>query len=142
MWGVGAETELGKVGTFNVGYHYAYNGATYYGADDAEVKAKTKAAGDVKDIKDYSDGVLDVGLKFKMGKDFNLGAHYLHTNIDDELKYNKDASKNGFFVKAAYKGAVAAKPGSWGLSATYYQMPAGGVIANGFDYPAVLDFLR
>ena len=122
MWGVGAATELGKVGTFNVGYHYAYNAATY---------APTN-------IRDYSDGILDVGLKFKLGKDFNLGAHYLHTNIDDELKYNKSASDNGFFVKAAFKGAKAAKPGSWGLAATYYQMPAGGVVANGFDYPAVL----
>ena len=137
MWGVDAATELGKVGTFNVGYHYAYNAATYY-TDADEAKAANKAVNDVKKINDYSDGILDVGLKFKLGKDFNLGAHYLHTNIDDKLKYNKSASDNGFFVKAAYKGAKAAKPGSWGLAATYYQMPAGGVIANGFDYPAVL----
>ena len=120
MWGVYAATDLGKNVKLNVGYDRAYNGAN--------------AAGDIQDVKT---AILDAGLDFKLGKDVTVGATYLHTSLDDEIKYD-GASKNGFFAKLAFKGAKAAKPGSWGITGKYYQMPAGAVIANGWDSSATL----
>ena len=126
MWGVYAATNLGKNVKLNVGYDRAYNGATY--------DANTKMATDIQDVKT---AILDAGLDFKLGKDVTVGATYLHTSLDDKLKYD-GASKNGFFAKLAFKGAKAAKPGSWGITGKYYQMPAGAVIANGWDASTTL----
>ena len=121
MWGINGEAELGKIATLSIGYDKAYNGSIYTDKGFVDKNA------------DYEDDIFNAGLTFKIGNYITLGGTYLHTDLDDELKAD-GASDNGFFVKATYKGAKASKPGSWGLTSKYYHMPAGAVIANGWDY--------
>ena len=101
---------LGKA-DLNVGYVYGWDGGPK---------------------ESYEDGLLYAGLGFKLGKDATLNATYLHSNLDAALEA-KGASDNGFMAKLAIKGAKAAKPGSWGLTAKYYYAPAGMVFANSYD---------
>ncbi len=60
--------------------------------------------------------LFDVGLKATF-KDFGLTAIYLHGDVDQK---NANDKKNGFTFEIKYKGAKAAKPGSWGIHAKYY----------------------
>ena len=126
MWGVNAAADLGKLATLSVGYDKAYSASKY----DEDKNSKTY--GKMLNNTDQDDSILNVGLNFKFGKDLTFGGWYLHTDLDDGLKA-AGASDNGFFLKAAFKGAKAAKPGSWGITGKYYHMPAGAVIANGWD---------
>ena len=105
VWGVNAAADLGKVVNLSVGYdkydmhHVANNNA--------------------------DDGIFNVGLNFKLGKDAKLGATYLHTSFDPDDGRHQDGKNNGFIIGAEYKGAKNDKPGSWGIAAKYYQTPAG-----------------
>ena len=47
--------------------------------------------------------------------------------------YNEKVSKDGWVATLSYKGAEAATPGSWGLSATYYDQPVNAVLAPTTD---------
>ena len=76
------------------------------------------------------DKVFDVGVDFKLGDGFKLGATYLHAKLDGK---EDGASNNGFIASASYKGAVASKPGTWGLAAKYYHTPAGFFVAPGWE---------
>jgi predicted porin len=62
--------------------------------------------------------ILGIGLNAKFG-DFGLNALYLHGNIK-ERPANQPNKKNGFTLGLNYKGAKAAKVGSWGLAVKYY----------------------
>ena len=62
--------------------------------------------------------ILGIGANAKFG-DFGLKAMYLHGKIKD-LNANVPQKKNGFTVALSYKGAKAAKVGTWGLEAKYY----------------------
>jgi hypothetical protein len=62
--------------------------------------------------------LFDVGANVKFG-DVKATAIYLRGSANDALKADTD-KKNGFTLQLAYKGAVAAKPGSWGFLAKYY----------------------
>lgn len=119
MYGVNATAGLGKVADLYVGYDRAYNGGTY--VDGVQT-----------DNKDLKDSILTAGLKFNLGKDLKFGGYYMHTSPDDDL-IETGASKNGFMLLANYKGAKAAKPGSWGLNAKYYHVPAAYSVAEGWD---------
>ena len=86
---------------------------TYYAELSGNVGKLALAAGyynyeDVKEAKDEDDTIWTVGANYAFDKNFKLGAMYL--NGDDD----------GFVVTASYKGAKAAKAGSWGLVAKYY----------------------
>ena len=59
--------------------------------------------------------IWTVGANYAFDKNFKLGAMYLNGDTDG---YNGD--KDGYVVTASYKGAKAAKAGSWGLVAKYY----------------------
>ena len=59
-----------------------------------------------------------------------MGATYLHAKLDEAAA---GSSKNGFIAELGYAGAKAAKVGSWGLAAKYYQLPAGGFVANAWE---------
>jgi len=106
-------TKLGAVNAF----------AGYYKFDNLK-----KAADD--------DAIWTVGLGFDLAKDLKLTGTYLRSDVDtvtvDSVKYN-DVDKDGYVVGLAYKGAKAAKAGSWGLNASYYDQGAGTVVAHTMD---------
>jgi hypothetical protein len=112
-WGVNAKAALGKKVDLSVGYDNFRDWSVY---DSKNARLAKFDLGDSK--------IFNVGLKFK-AKDFALGATYLHSNGGPLNDFEGKGKKNGFFVGADFKGAKAAKPGSWGISAKYYQMPAG-----------------
>ena len=82
------------------------------------------------------DAIWTVGLGFDLAKDLKLTGTYLRSDVDavtvDTVKYN-DVDKDGYVVALAYKGAKAAKAGSWGLNASYYDQGAGTVVAHTMD---------
>ena len=82
------------------------------------------------------DAIWTVGLGFDLAKDLKLTGTYLRSDVDtvtvDSVKYN-DVDKDGYVVGLAYKGAKAAKAGSWGLNASYYDQGAGTVVAHTMD---------
>ena len=93
---------------------------TYYAELSGNVGKLALAAGyynyeDVKEAKDVDDIIWTVGANYAFDKNFKLGAMYLN---GDQDKYEGD--DDGFVVTASYKGAKAAKAGSWGLVAKYY----------------------
>ena len=109
MYGIGLKGDFNK----NIGAHA---GLDYFKAD--------------KNNNDKEASILNVGLDFKFAKDFKFGATYLHTNSDGDVA---GASDNGFVLNLGYKGAVASKPGSWGLGVKYYQAPAGASVKSGWS---------
>ncbi len=82
------------------------------------------------------DAIWTVGLGFDLAKDLKLTGTYLRSDVDavtvDKVDY-KDVDKDGYVVGLAYKGAKAAKAGSWGLNASYYDQGAGTVVAHTMD---------
>ena len=82
------------------------------------------------------DAIWTVGLGFDLAKDLKLTGTYLRSDVDavtvGKFKYN-DVDKDGYVVAMAYKGAKAAKAGSWGLNASYYDQGAGTVVAHTMD---------
>ncbi len=82
------------------------------------------------------DAIWTVGLGFDLAKDLKLTGTYLRSDVDavtvDTDKYN-DVDKDGYVIGLAYKGAKAAKAGSWGLNASYYDQGAGTVVAHTMD---------
>ena len=93
---------------------------TYYAELSGKVDKLSLAAGyykfeDVKEAKDVDDTIWTVGANYAFDKNFKLGAMYLNGDQD-----NYKGDDDGFVVTASYKGAKAAKAGSWGLVAKYY----------------------
>ena len=84
-------------------------------------------------------GVWSVQAGYNFGK-ATLGAIYLKSNVDP-IYNGKDADDDGFVITAAYAGAEAAKPGTWGLTAKYYDQGAGTFIAHTMDGLA-MDFIN
>ena len=70
----------------------------------------------LKSAVDVERKIFDVGFNAKFG-DVKATAIYLRGTKDDDADTDK---KNGWSLQLAYKGAVAAKPGSWGFVAKYY----------------------
>ena len=97
---------------------------TYYAELSGKVENLSLAAGyykfeDVKEKAGVDDTIWTVAANYAFDKNFKLGAMYLNGDKD---KYNGD--DDGFVVTASYKGAKAAKAGSWGLVAKYYDQGA------------------
>lgn len=93
---------------------------TYYAELSGKVENLSLVAGyykfeDVKEVKDIDDTIWTVAANYAFDKNFKLGAMYLNGDKDG---YKGD--DDGFVVTASYKGAKAAKAGSWGLVAKYY----------------------
>lgn len=74
---------------------------------------------DVKEKVGVDDKIWTVAANYAFDKNFKLGAMYLNGDKDG---YKGD--DDGFVVTASYKGAKAAKVGSWGLVAKYYDQGA------------------
>ena len=93
---------------------------TYYAELSGNVGKLALAAGyynyeNVKEAKDVDDTIWTVAANYAFDKNFKLGAMYLNGDQD-----NYKGDDDGFVVTASYKGAKAAKAGSWGLVAKYY----------------------
>ena len=86
---------------------------------------------------------VDVNEDLKLGKDNNIwaiGANYaFDKNVGLKAAYLKGDVENtkgeddGWYAMLNYKGAKAAKAGSFGVYAGYYDMAASTVIANGWS---------
>ena len=97
---------------------------TYYAELSGKVENLSLAAGyykfeDVKEKVGVDDKIWTVAANYAFDKNFKLGAMYLNGDKDG---YKGD--DDGFVVTASYKGAKAAKVGSWGLVAKYYDQGA------------------
>ena len=77
----------------------------------------------------FNQEIWNVGAAVPVVKDLKLSAEWMNGSSD----YDKDFDKNGYVVGLAYKGAKAATPGSWGVYANYYDMPAHTFLANTND---------
>ena len=109
---VGAEGKVGVVGAY----------ANYFKASDAtetwdDDGATETTYGESKEI-------YNVGVNFDVAKDLNLAYEYMW----GDKEYNEAVSKDGWVATLAYKGADAATPGTWGLSATYFDQPVNAVL--------------
>ena len=102
---------------------------TLYGGLDRFYEGKGRLT--IDDVKlDYeleNSSLWHVGLKAQLGKDVKAEALYLHNKTDADVK------KNGFTFGVNYKGANAAKKGSWGIGAKYYNQGDGTYFSHGFD---------
>ena len=94
----------------------------------AELSGKAGALGlaagyyDFKDlagIDGKDDNIWTVAANYAFDKNFKLGAMYLNGDED-----GFEGDDDGYVVTASYKGAKAAKVGSWGLVAKYYDQGA------------------
>ena len=125
------EASYGKDVKLTVGYGKATplsvarldNSDIWYADLSGKVGALALSAGyvDFQDISgsDVDSSVWNVAANYAFDKNFKLGAMYLKGE-DHDL----DIDDDGFVVTASYKGAKAAKVGSWGLVAKYYDQGA------------------
>ena len=74
------------------------------------------------------DQIWTVGLGFDLAKDLKLSGSYIKSDYD-----KAGVDDDGYVATLAYKGAKAAKAGSWGMSATYYDQGAGTFVAHTMD---------
>ena len=70
-----------------------------------------------------------------VAKDLNLAYEYMWGDKD----YDERVSKDGFVATLAYKGADAATPGTWGVSATYFDQPINAILSPTTDATTFLD---
>jgi hypothetical protein len=78
-------------------------------------------------------GIWYVGADFNLAKDLVLNGMYLHSDRDTVDVGNPDkltSKKDGYVIGLGYKGAEASEPGSWGLTARYYNQGAGTYITD------------
>ena len=85
-------------------------------------------------------GIWYVGADFNVAKDLVFNAMYLRSNrdkfneiADDGTVTNYETKKDGYVFGLGYKGAEASEPGSWGLTARYYNQGRGTYLAHTID---------
>lgn len=103
---------------------YAQLGAKF-GA--VEAKAGYYKFEDVARLK-ADDEIWSAGLAFDITKDLKLSGTYLVSDYD-----KNDVDDDGYVIALDYKGAKAAKVGSYGIFAKYYDQGAGTYIAPTFE---------
>ena len=111
--------------------------------EDSFVNAKAgylKTKLDVDGIASYDGkdnvGIWYVGADFNLAKDLMLNAMYLRSDRDkfvDDDGNKLTSKKDGYVFGLGYKGAEAAEPGSWGLTARYYHQGRGTYLAHTID---------
>ena len=74
------------------------------------------------------DNIWTAAATYKAG-DWTVGAMYLHGDADDKVN-GVEPDNDGWVAKLAYKGAKAAKAGSWGLFGKYYDQGGATYIAH------------
>ena len=83
------------------------------------------------------DKIWYVGADYKFG-DFTVDATYLSSDVDKIGVNNVD--DDGYVIGLAYKGAKAAKAGTYGIYAKYYDQGAGTYIHHGMNPDLANDF--
>ena len=99
----------GKVGSLDLGLgYYSFDGDKTGGTTFLE-----------------KNNIFKVGADYAFTKDLKLGAMYLKGDADHRKGWHAGSSDDdGFVVALAYKGAKAAQPGTWGVTAKYYDQGA------------------
>ena len=97
---------------------------TYYAELSGKAGKLSLSAGyysyeDVKEVEGIDDSIWTVAANYAFDKNVKLGFMYLNGDKD---KYEGD--DDGYVATLSYKGAKAAKAGSWGLVAKYYDQGA------------------
>ena len=82
--------------------------------------------------------IWTIGAKYKVTKDLGLNAMYLKGDIDNTTLKDDD----GYVVGLTFKGASAAKAGSWGLYANYYDQSKATYIHHGMTTDAANDMYK
>ncbi len=115
-YGANLSTDLGKL-----------NIAAGYDRFDRASKYDNESGKKLGRVADGELNIWNAGMTYDFGE-ASLGAMYLHSNIDaGELDHD------GFVVTGTVKGAEAAKVGSWGLEAKYYDQGVGTAVAHTMD---------
>ena len=76
------------------------------------------------------DSIWTVGVAFPVIKDLKLSANYLKSDYDKVAATGKSVDDDGYVIGLDYKGAKAAKAGSWGIFAKYYDQGVGTYLAH------------
>ena len=99
------------------------------------LKNKLGTAGEEAFNGDDNVGIWYVGADFNVAKDLAFNAMYLRSNRDKFTNEGKDyeSKKDGYVFGLGYKGAEASEPGSWGLTARYYNQGRGTYLAHTID---------
>ena len=129
VWGAAlkANEVTGDVESANRVYLAGVNGKI--GVVDAYAMY-AKGSGSTWGIKnDDNIEIYNVGASLEVAKDLTLGYEY----ITAAKAYDDRVSKDGWVANLSYKGADAATPGSWGLSATYFDQPVNTFLAPTTD---------
>ncbi|MDY2637907.1 MAG: S-layer homology domain-containing protein [Phascolarctobacterium sp.] len=116
---VGAE---GKIGVVN-----AY--ANYFKASEAAFMTHKDADDNTVVDTTTEKEIYNVGVNFDVAKDLNLAYEYMWA----DKAYDERVSKDGWVATLAYKGADASTPGTWGVSATYFDQPFNAVLTPTTD---------
>ena len=69
-----------------------------------------------------------------------MDATYLRSDVDKQEIGGQKVDKDGYVIGLAYKGAKAAKAGSYGVYAKYYDQGAGTYIHHGMNTDLANDF--
>ncbi len=83
------------------------------------------------------DAIWAIGADYKFG-DFKLDATYLKSDVD-KINGNK-VDDDGYVIGLTYKGAKAAKAGTYGVYAKYYDQGAGTYVWHGMNTDLANDF--
>ena len=134
FFGANLGYDIGKF-SLNVAYD-KFKNATMYDGNNSKLGDVSGLLGD--------NGVWSVQATYNFGK-ATLGAIFLKSDVNLDnlggLIPNTNASKKGIVVTGTLFGAEAAKPGTWGLTAKYYNQGVGTFIAHTMDGLA-MDFLN
>lgn len=95
---------------------------------------------DAHDLRGDDGEIWTIGADYPVAKDLKLSAEYFHGDKGDSKGYDE----NGYFVELKYRGAKAAKPGTWGLWVAYHDRPATTMISPSTivyaaNYPNLID---
>jgi hypothetical protein len=123
FWGVQADANLGSKTALNVGYtKFSNNDDVAYSDLVPDVSGSSKLLSD--------DGIFHAGVNYTAG-DVGLGVVYLKSNLDSSP--DSDLSNTGWVGTVSYAGAEAEKPGSWGLTAKWYNQGFGTFVIHTMD---------
>lgn len=111
---VKADSKFGKLNAF----------VQYWKFDTASNKAE-----DIYDVDHrLASEIFEVGLAYPVAKDLTLSGQYYNGKSDTLKSADKfggtKGDKNGYELSLKYRGAKAAKPGTWGAWVTYADRPA------------------
>ena len=123
LWGVALKADDGEVLDHSNDRIYVAGVNSKIGVVDAYA-AYYKA-----EMDEDNHEIYNVGASLGVAKDLTLGYEYMWA----DKAYDKAVSKDGWVATLSYKGADAATPGSWGLSATYFDQPSNAILCPTTD---------